>query len=305
VRVIADVRDRDTLRRVFARHRPEVVFHAAAHKHVGLMEENPEAAVLNNVIGTRNVVDAVLEYGTPVLVNVSTDKAVRPTSVMGATKRVAELVVRAGAARAGDRQTLVSVRFGNVLGSRGSVVPLFLEQIRSGGPVRITHPDMRRYFMTIPEASQLVLQAGAIAQNGAVYILDMGEPVRIVDLATDLIRLSGLEPGVDVPIEFVGPVQGEKLFEELITDQERDLVTSHEKIVMSRMPDATPNDVDVVVEQLVADALAGDTGSLRERLGLGSKDSIPRMAAAKGPSVPRVAPRYATSTPDVGSDVPR
>ena len=232
--VICDVRDEASLRDAFARFRPEVVFHAAAHKHVPLMEANPAQAVLNNVVGTANVSRLALEFGVRRLVNVSTDKAVNPTNVMGASKRVAEgVVARASEACASDC-AMVSVRFGNVLGSRGSVVPLFREQIARGGPVVVTHPDMIRYFMTIPEASQLVLQAGALSENGRVYVLDMGEPVRIQDLARDLILLSGLEPGVDVKIEFSGARPGEKLFEELLTAEEGTEPSPHDQIFVAR-----------------------------------------------------------------------
>ena len=232
--VICDVRDAPSLAAVFARFRPEVVFHAAAHKHVPLMEQNPEQAVLNNVVGTQNVARLAAAHGVRRLVNVSTDKAVNPTSVMGVSKRVAEQVVSAAAAACPAGCAMVSVRFGNVLGSRGSVVPLFREQIARGGPVVVTHPDMVRYFMTIPEASQLVLQAGAIAENGRVYVLDMGQPVRIQDLARDLILLSGLEPGRDIEIAFSGARPGEKLFEELLTAEEGTQASPHEQIVVAR-----------------------------------------------------------------------
>ncbi|MDR9392261.1 MAG: nucleoside-diphosphate sugar epimerase/dehydratase, partial [Trueperaceae bacterium] len=218
--LIATVRERDRLAVLFDRHAPQVVFHAAAHKHVPLMEAHPEEAVLNNVAGTRHVVDLALAHDVEAFVNVSTDKAVNPTSVMGASKRLAECLVQDAALRAAPGRRYVSVRFGNVLGSRGSVVPLFQEQIRAGGPVTVTDARMTRYFMTIPEASQLVLQAGALAENGAVYVLDMGEPVRIVDLAEDLIRLSGLEPYEDVEIRETGIRPGEKLYEELLGEGE-------------------------------------------------------------------------------------
>lgn len=188
--VVADVRFREDLEHVFRQYRPQVVFHAAAHKHVPLMEENPVAAVRNNVVGTANVVELALKYGVERFVNISTDKAVNPTSIMGATKRVAEYLVQRAAQRAAPGQAFVSVRFGNVLGSRGSVVHIFREQIRRREPVTITHPEMKRYFMTVSEAVQLVLQAGGLGENGAVYVLDMGEPVRVLDLAKDLIRLS-------------------------------------------------------------------------------------------------------------------
>ena len=191
--VIADIRDADRLAAVFAAHRPEIVFHAAAHKHVPLMEDNVEDAVTNNVLGTRRLVEASIAAGVEHFVLVSTDKAVNPSSVMGTTKRVAELIVQEAAQRTG--RAFVAVRFGNVLGSRGSVVPFFQRQIAAGGPVTVTHPDVKRYFMTIPEAVQLVLQAAALGCGGEIFVLDMGEPVRIADLARDLIRLSGLEPG--------------------------------------------------------------------------------------------------------------
>ncbi len=232
--IVADVRDREKMQYVFAAYAPEVVFHAAAHKHVPMMETNPDEAVFNNVGGTKNVVELALEHGVERLVNISTDKAVNPTSVMGASKRVAEYLVQWAAQRAEPGRAFVSVRFGNVLGSRGSVIPLFKEQIASGGPVTVTHPEMTRYFMTIPEAAQLVLQAGGLGDNGAVYVLDMGEPVRIADLARDLIRLSGLEPGVDVEIVFTGVRPGEKLFEELLTAEEGTEASKHKQIFIAR-----------------------------------------------------------------------
>jgi FlaA1/EpsC-like NDP-sugar epimerase len=227
--LIADVRDPAGIGRLFQRHQPEVVFHAAAHKHVPLMEGNIAEAVLNNVLGTATVVEAALHAGTARLVLVSTDKAVRPSSVMGATKRAAELVVQS-AGLTHDRQ-YVAVRFGNVLGSRGSVVPTFLRQIRAGGPVIVTHPDMQRYFMTIPEAVQLLLQAGALGHHGEVFMLDMGEPVRIVDLAEDLIRLSGLQPNEDIEIRFSGIRPGERLAEELVLLSESVVPTEHPKVL--------------------------------------------------------------------------
>lgn len=230
--VIADIRDRDRVERIFRKHRPYAVFHAAAHKHVPLMEENVCEAVTNNVLGTRNVVDAAVACGTEHFVLISTDKAVRPTNVMGASKRVAECIVQ-NAARAYSRH-FVSVRFGNVLGSRGSVVPTFLKQIREGGPVTVTHPEMRRYFMTIPEAVQLVLQAGAQGRGGELFMLDMGEPVRIVDLARDMIRLSGLEEGADIAIEFTGVRPGEKLYEEMFFNHEIAELTEHPKVLRAR-----------------------------------------------------------------------
>ena len=260
--LICDVRDERSLRAVFESTRPEIVFHAAAHKHVPLMEANPEQAVLNNVGGTRNLVELATEYGVERLVNVSTDKAVNPTSIMGASKRVAENVVAEGAQRCGPGQVMVSVRFGNVLGSRGSVVPIFREQIASGGPVTVTHPEMTRYFMTIPEASQLVLQAGAMAENGRVYVLDMGEPVRIVDLARDLILLSGLEPERDVEIEFSGVRPGEKLFEEMLTAEEGTDASSHQKIFVARKSGSGDRFAEGL-EALFEAAASGDDRAIR------------------------------------------
>ncbi|MDO8502347.1 MAG: nucleoside-diphosphate sugar epimerase/dehydratase [Gemmatimonadaceae bacterium] len=230
--VIADVRDRGRIQYIFQQYRPHAVFHTAAHKHVPLMEDNVLEAVTNNVAGTRNVVDAAIEVNVQHFVLISTDKAVRPTSVMGATKRIAEQLVQHAATK--HHRNFVSVRFGNVLGSRGSVVPTFLRQIRAGGPVTVTHPEMRRYFMTIPEAVQLVLQAGALGRGGEVFVLDMGEQIRIVDIATDLIRLSGLEVGADIEITFTGVRPGEKLYEEMFFTAENVLPTDHPKVLRAR-----------------------------------------------------------------------
>ncbi len=229
--LIADVCDLDRLAALFTCHRPEVVFHAAAHKHVPLMEANVAEAVKNNVLGTRNVLQIAETNGVRRFVLVSTDKAVNPVNVMGATKRLAELLVQDAARRTG--RAYVVVRFGNVLGSRGSVVPLFQRQIASGGPVTVTHPDMRRYFMTIPEAVQLIIQAAALGQGGEIFVLDMGEPVRIVDLATELIRLSGLEPGRDIEIAFTGARPGERLEEALFANGEQARPTRHAKILVA------------------------------------------------------------------------
>lgn len=231
--VIADVRDQERIRTVFAQYKPEVVFHAAAHKHVPLMEAQPEEAVLNNIFGTKIVAEAANEFGVETFIMISTDKAVNPTSVMGATKRAAELIIQH--MNSISRTKFAAVRFGNVLGSRGSVVPLFRNQIAKGGPITITHPEMKRYFMTIPEASQLVLQAGAMAHGGEVFVLDMGEPVKIVDMACDLIQLSGLIPFQDIHIEFTGLRPGEKLFEELLTAEEGTSATRHEKIFTANL----------------------------------------------------------------------
>jgi len=227
--MIADVRDPDRLANIFDSFRPQVVFHAAAHKHVPLMEANVEEAITNNVIGTRNVVEVALNFEVERLVMISTDKAIRPTSVMGATKRVSELLVLDAAQR--SRRAFSVVRFGNVLGSRGSVIPLFKRQIASGGPVTITHPEMKRYFMTIPEAVHMVLQASAMGKGGEVFVLKMGEQIRILDLAEDLIRLSGLEPEKDVEIVFTGIRPGEKLSEDLWDQWARFEPTMHADIL--------------------------------------------------------------------------
>jgi FlaA1/EpsC-like NDP-sugar epimerase len=226
--VIADVRDADRIQEMFKVHRPQVVFHAAAHKHVPLMEANVEEAVTNNVLGTRNVVEAANRHGVERLVLISTDKAVRPVSIMGATKRLAEMIVLDAAHR--NKRVYSVVRFGNVLGSRGSVVPLFKNQIARGGPVTVTHPDMHRYFMTIPEAVHLVMQAAAMGAGGEVFMLNMGQQVRILDLAEDLIRLSGLEPHRDIEITFSGIRPGEKLREDLWEDGVQFEPTQHSEI---------------------------------------------------------------------------
>jgi len=235
VPIIADIRDKNQLEQIFKAYNPEVVFHAAAHKHVPLMEIQPIAAVLNNIYGTRNVADVAGAHGVERFVMISTDKAVNPTSVMGATKRVAEKVVL-GMNHKYDTK-FITVRFGNVLGSRGSVIPLFRKQIEAGGPVTVTDPEMTRYFMTIPEASQLVLQAGAMGKGGEVFLLDMGEPVKIVDLAKNMIRLSGFEPNKDIRIEFTGLRPGEKLYEELLTAEEGTNTTTHKKIFEAALED--------------------------------------------------------------------
>ena len=232
---VASITDRPRLREAFDRFRPSVVFHAAAHKHVPMMEANPGEAVKTNVFGTKNAADEAARAGVETFVLISTDKAVKPSSVMGACKRLAEVYCRS--LTGASRTRLVAVRFGNVLGSAGSVVPVFQEQIRRGGPVTVTHPEMTRYFMTIPEASQLVLQAGAMGRGGEVFVLDMGEPVRIVDLARAMIRLSGLAVGEQVEIAFTGLRPGEKLHEELHDRDERCTPTSHPKVMVIRQPD--------------------------------------------------------------------
>ncbi len=216
------------MRRVFAQYSPQVVFHAAAHKHVPLMELQPEEVIDNNVAGLWQLVDLCHRSRVETFVFISSDKAVNPTSVYGATKRTGELLVNVYNAHSATR--FITVRFGNVLGSRGSVIPIFQQQIAQGGPVTVTHPDMVRYFMTVTEACQLVIQAGSMGQGGEIFVLDMGDPIRILDLANNLIRLSGLKPGVDIDIMFTGIRPGEKLYEEVLTAEDRTRATHHERI---------------------------------------------------------------------------
>jgi len=230
--VIASVRDKKRLEQVFDSYKPGVVFHAAAHKHVPLMEANPAEAVKNNVLGTLNTVQCADKYKVKKFVMISTDKAVNPTNVMGATKRAAEMIVQSMNKK--SETEFVAVRFGNVLGSNGSVIPLFKRQIEAGGPVTVTHPEITRYFMTIPEAAKLVIQAGAMAKGGEIFILDMGQSVKILDLAKDLIKLSGFEPGVDIKIEFTGLRPGEKLYEELLLAEEGIENTRHKSIFVGK-----------------------------------------------------------------------
>ncbi|HEY8420626.1 MAG TPA: nucleoside-diphosphate sugar epimerase/dehydratase, partial [Thermoclostridium sp.] len=230
--VIANIREMDRLKEIFGEYRPNIVFHAAAHKHVPLMENNPEEAIKNNVFGTWNVAHCADMYNTDRFVLISTDKAVNPTNVMGATKRIAEMIIQALDKK--SKTEFVAVRFGNVLGSNGSVIPLFKKQIEQGGPVTVTHPDVTRFFMTIPEAVQLVIQAGAMAEGGEIFVLDMGEPVKILDLAKNLIRLSGFEPYEDIDIEITGLRPGEKLYEELLLNEEGLKATKHNKIFIAK-----------------------------------------------------------------------
>jgi FlaA1/EpsC-like NDP-sugar epimerase len=247
--IIADIRDKPRLENVFSEIRPQVIFHAAAHKHVPLMEENIEDAVSNNIFGTKNVVDTAISAGVERLVLISTDKAIRPVSVMGATKRIAEMIVLEAARRTGNAYSVV--RFGNVLGSRGSVVLTFKRQIAHGGPVTITDPNMKRYFMTIPEAVHLVLQAAAMGQGGEVFMLNMGQQIRILDLAEDLIRLSGLEPGKDIEITFTGIRPGEKLSEDLWGDGMQFQKTSHPEIFRAEAEESIiPEDLGGVLDTL-------------------------------------------------------
>jgi FlaA1/EpsC-like NDP-sugar epimerase len=247
--LICDITDQSRVEQVFERYRPEVVIHAAAHKHVPLMELNPGEAVKNNIIGTKCVAEAANKYGTRSFVMISTDKAVNPTSIMGSTKRLAEMYIQDLNTRA--QTDFVTVRFGNVLASAGSVVPIFKNQIAQGGPLTVTHPEMRRYFMTIPEASQLVLQAAAMGHGGEILLLDMGEPVKIVDLARELIILSGFRPGEDIEIAFIGIRPGEKLFEELSIKGEDMQPTRHPKIAIWKNKPIDHNKLIAVLERLI------------------------------------------------------
>lgn len=254
--VVADVRMRERIDSVFEEMKPNVVFHAAAYKHVPLMEDNPSECVLANVMGSRNVADMAVKYGVDSFVMVSTDKAVNPTNVMGCSKRLAEIYVQSLSKKlmnkGGKTTRFITTRFGNVLGSNGSVIPLFRQQIENGGPVTVTHPDIIRYFMTIPEACQLVLEAGTIGNGGEIFIFDMGMPVKIADLAKKMIRLSGLEPGVDIQIEYTGLRPGEKLFEELLNNEELVKPTSHDKIMIANVREYEYDDMLGMYDQLFA-----------------------------------------------------
>lgn len=234
ISLIADIQDKKRLEDIFSFYRPQIIFHAAAHKHVPLMELNPSEAIKNNVWGTRNLADCAQKHKAECFIFISSDKAVYSTSIMGASKRLAELVLQTRAKDNGTR--FVIVRFGNVLGSRGSVFHLFKEQIMKGGPVTITHPEMVRYFMTIPEGVKLVIQAGAMAKGGEIFVLDMGNPIKIIDLAHKLISLAGLELGKDIQIVFTGMRPGEKLVEEILTDREKVRATYHDLIYISDPP---------------------------------------------------------------------
>jgi FlaA1/EpsC-like NDP-sugar epimerase len=262
--LIGSVQDRQRLRDIFSECRPEVVFHAAAHKHVPMMEMNPCEAVKNNVVGTRNLAEISVQYGVAKFIYVSTDKAVNPISIMGSSKRVGEMVIQS-VQPTGDTE-FAAVRFGNVLGSRGSVIPIMKRQISQGGPVTVTHPDMTRYFMTIPEAVALILQAGAIGHHGEIFVLDMGEPVKISDLARDLIRLSGFVPDQDVKIIYTGIRPGEKIFEELLTSKERQQTTTHEKIFVAHTGGVDPATLKANIELLAKLAYDEDVEGVRTHL---------------------------------------
>jgi FlaA1/EpsC-like NDP-sugar epimerase len=262
---VADICDAARIERVFATHRPSTVFHAAAHKHVPMMEANPGEAIKNNVVGTRTIALAADAVGVEKMVMISTDKAVNPTSVMGCSKRVAEIFVQQFGQT--SQVQFVTVRFGNVLGSSGSVIPIFREQIAAGGPVTVTHPEMTRYFMTIPEASQLVLQAGTMGRGGEIFVLDMGEPVKIVDLASNMITLSGMRVGEEIEIVFTGTRPGEKLFEELLIDGEHVTATDHPKIGIWQSRPENWDELRLQIDTLVAAADDSGLDDLRSQMG--------------------------------------
>jgi FlaA1/EpsC-like NDP-sugar epimerase len=262
--VLADIRQAGRLDYIFETFQPEVVFHAAAYKHVPMIEYNPVEAVTNNVLGTRLLAEKANQFGVHNFVMISTDKAVNPTNIMGASKRAAELFVQALSRK--SRTHFTTVRFGNVLGSNGSVIPLFREQIAAGGPVTVTHPDVVRYFMTIPEASQLVLQAGCIGNGGEIFVLDMGEPVKIVDLAEELISLSGLTPHEDIEIVFTGLRPGEKLFEELLVAGEGVKPTLHQKIKVLESLEYDLETIVSAVDRLASVAALADIQGVMDSL---------------------------------------
>ncbi len=294
--LIADIREAVRMDGIFKQHRPQVIFHAAAHKHVPMMEANPGEAVKNNVLGTKFLAELADVHGVGTFVMISTDKAVNPTSVMGVSKRAAEIFVQALSQRSKTR--FVAVRFGNVLGSAGSVVPLFKEQIARGGPVTVTDPEMKRYFMTIPEACQLVLQAGSMGRGGEIFVLDMGEPVKIVDLAKDLIALSGLREGDDIEIQFTGVRPGEKLFEELSLAEDGAEKTQHPKVFIGRIkPHAWDEVLGSIAElQAAADGSSGER--IREIFAAFVPEYTPHRKSVPAVSAPLVPPAPAAALPD-------
>ena len=262
---IGDICDRVRMEHLFEVYNPEIVFHAAAYKHVPLMEENPSVAILNNVLGTRILAELSVNYNVEKFVMISTDKAVNPTNVMGASKRISEIFIQSlfkhlypsedAMLQSGQKPTMfITTRFGNVLGSNGSVIPRFKNQILNGGPITVTHPEITRYFMTIPEACQLVIEAGVMGMGGEIFVFDMGEPVRVVDLAEKMIRLSGKQPGVDIDIVFTGLRPGEKLFEELLSNKENTLPTYHEKILIAKVMEYDFDLINQKIERLLVSA---------------------------------------------------
>ncbi|MBU4274598.1 polysaccharide biosynthesis protein [Patescibacteria group bacterium] len=245
---IADIKDENKINQIFNTLNPKIVFHAAAYKHVPLMEQQPEEAVKNNIFGTKILAEIALRHGVDKFINISTDKAVNPSSVMGATKRICEMICQTLNQK--NSTKFISVRFGNVLNSRGSVIPTFKEQIKRGGPVEVTHPGMKRYFMLISEACLLVMQAGTMGKGGEVFVLNMGEPIKILDLAKEMIRLSGFEPDKDIPIVFIKPRPGEKFFEDILNAEEGTNVTQNEKIFMAKLADINPTDLEEKLKEL-------------------------------------------------------
>jgi FlaA1/EpsC-like NDP-sugar epimerase len=292
--VLADCKEEERMREVFAEHRPTVVFHAAAYKHVGLMEANPVEAVRNNALATRVMTRVAGDAGTKAFVLVSTDKAVAPATVMGASKALAEWAVEAAEARYPET-AFSAVRFGNVLGSSGSVVPIFARQIANGGPVTVTDQAMTRFFMTIPEAVQLVIRAGSLATGGEVFVLEMGNPVSIMELAQDMIRFSGLEPGKDIAIEIVGRRPGEKLHEELFNPYEREEATPAAKIMRAVRPPVDPTWVEETFDQIALLVLEGDAAALAAK--------VAELAAVRAePEVPDAEPETAPEAPEPAGD---
>ena len=269
---IASVRDRCRLECIFDKYRPEIVFHAAAHKHVPLMEHSNCEAIKNNVVGTYNTADMAEKYGAAKFILISTDKAVNPTNIMGASKRMCEMIVQC---RTDSKTSFAAVRFGNVLGSNGSVIPLFKKQIENGGPITITDKRIIRYFMTIPEASQLVMQAGAMAKKGELFVLDMGKPVRIYDLAVNMIKLSGLTPDVDIKIEEVGLRPGEKLFEELLIKSETLSKTDNNMIFVEKDTPLPRAEVDSKIQTLTTAVKKSENELESELIKQAFKDTVP------------------------------
>lgn len=264
--IISDIRNKASLEKVFEKYHPDVVFHAAAYKHVPLMENNPNQAIYTNVLGTKNVADLAIQFKAKKFVMVSTDKAVNPSNVMGASKRIAEKYVQSlhykNVFENAHETKFITTRFGNVLGSNGSVVPLFKKQIENGGPITITHPDIIRYFMTIPEACQLVLEAGGMGNGGEIYIFDMGKPVKIIDLARKMIQLAGYEPNKDIEIKIIGLRPGEKLYEELLNDTSKTLPTHHEKIMIAQEEEDDYNQISHAVDELIMLSCDGEAVSI-------------------------------------------
>ena len=271
--ILADISNRSKMERVFSEHHFSIVYHAAAYKHVPLVEDNPAEGVRVNILGSKNLAELSSKFGVERFVMISTDKAVNPTNVMGATKRVAELFVQSLQNVAGNKTKFITTRFGNVLGSNGSVIPIFQKQIENGGPVTITHPEITRYFMTIPEACELVLQAGTMGQGGEVYVFDMGEPVKIIDLAKRMIRLYGLETGMDIQLKITGLRPGEKLYEELLSDDAKTLATHHEKIMISKDSAMDFSRINTLTEQVIQKAKSGDNEEIVSLL----KDIVPEF----------------------------